>query len=122
MNRNPATDQFVRLVHKKLENNNVILLYGAKNVNHNNTVMLQSYLQKELKLSSKNKPNFVSYLYNDGEANRSKDLALPAEWLKSHPIIAKRFKLTFGRDNRIYHDSPRKALDHQSLMNLILKN
>lgn len=46
---NPAYDQLKQLVAKQLATKNVILLYGAKDEQHNQAVVLKEQLDKELR-------------------------------------------------------------------------
>ena len=45
---NPMTTEFVKKVAEQLKQTNVILLYGAKDEQHNQAVVLKTYLQDKV--------------------------------------------------------------------------
>jgi len=49
---NPATAEFVKKVAEQLKQTNVILLYGAKDEQHNQAVVLRDYLRDSGQLPS----------------------------------------------------------------------
>lgn len=48
LKQNPAFQQLLSTVREKLPTQNVILLYGAKDTEHNQAVVLKEYLQQQL--------------------------------------------------------------------------
>ncbi|HJE98421.1 DUF488 domain-containing protein [Ligilactobacillus acidipiscis] len=46
--KNPAMPEFIATIKQKLNENNVTLLYGAKDTQHNQAVILKEFLNKEL--------------------------------------------------------------------------
>lgn len=46
---NAHTQEFISMVKKQLQKRDVLLLYGAKNKEHNQAVVLKEYLQKRLR-------------------------------------------------------------------------
>lgn len=48
LDQNPATKYFVGLIKEKLQTDNVIFLFGAKNEQHNQAVVLQEYLTEKI--------------------------------------------------------------------------
>lgn len=48
LNQNPATSSFVATVKQNLVKQKIILLYGAKDRQHNNALVLQDYLKNKL--------------------------------------------------------------------------
>ncbi len=48
LDQNPATKDFVGLIKEKLQTDNVIFLFGAKNEQHNQAVVLQEYLTEKI--------------------------------------------------------------------------
>lgn len=122
LDRNAATKPFVKKIRKDLKRGDVILLYGAKNAKHNNAVVLKDYLGRKLGLKLTVDSSFVHFLYNDGETNRSKKLANDVKWLNQHSAVAKFLNLKTRGQDKIYHGTDRKALDHQALMALAIKN
>ena len=48
LTHNSELPDFISLVREELAKNDVVLLYGAKNTEHNQAVVLQEYLDKEI--------------------------------------------------------------------------
>lgn len=48
LNQNPQTADFIKLINDKLKAGNVILLYGAKDRENNQAVVLKQYLEHHL--------------------------------------------------------------------------
>lgn len=48
LNANTYTPEFIQDVKDKLEKSNVLFLYGAKNREHNQAVVLKEYVEKKL--------------------------------------------------------------------------
>lgn len=48
LKHNSELPDFISLVREELAKNDVVLLYGAKNTEHNQAVVLQEYLDKEI--------------------------------------------------------------------------
>lgn len=48
LEQNPATNKLLQLVKEKLAEQDVLFLYGAKNKEHNQAVVLQEYLTAKL--------------------------------------------------------------------------
>ena len=46
---NPETESFIALCERKLKENNVTLLYGAKDEVHNQAVVLKNFIETKLK-------------------------------------------------------------------------
>ena len=46
---NPKTSQFIQLVQQHLKTEDVILLYGAKDQQHNQAVVLYNFVKQQLK-------------------------------------------------------------------------
>lgn len=121
LDQNSATKPFLQKISKALKNGNVILLYGAKNATHNNAVVLRDYLANKLNLNLAKDLSFAYFLYNDGETNRSKKLPNDVKYLNQHDGVANEFHLVTKGVDKVYHGSDTKALDHQTLMQLVLK-
>ena len=49
LNQNDFTPEFVEMVKKHLEDEDVLFLYGAKNREHNQAVVLKEYVEKKLR-------------------------------------------------------------------------
>lgn len=47
LEQNPSTKEFVNLVAEKLKKQNVILLYGAKDQKHNQSIIIYNYLLQQ---------------------------------------------------------------------------
>ena len=47
LDENPASADFIALCQKELKKQNITLLYGSKNEEHNNATVLQAWLQKK---------------------------------------------------------------------------
>ncbi|MEJ6401082.1 DUF488 family protein [Nicoliella sp. Es01] len=121
LKQNPATDDFVKLVAKKLQSGDVILLYGAKNTAHNNAVVLKHYLTERLHLTSRDDHSLINLLYNDGQTNHDKRLNAAIDWLGNHPDVIDKYNLSINGD-KLYEGSKTKALSHQELLALITKD
>lgn len=48
LDQNPQTADFIKLINDKLKAGNVILLYGAKDRENNQAVVLKQYLERHL--------------------------------------------------------------------------
>lgn len=48
LTHNSELPDFISLVREELAKNDVVLLYGAKNAEHNQAVVLQEYLDKQI--------------------------------------------------------------------------
>ena len=46
---NPETESFIALCERQLKENNVTLLYGAKDEVHNQAVVLKNFIETKLK-------------------------------------------------------------------------
>ena len=49
LNQNDFTPEFFEMVKKHLEDEDVLFLYGAKNREHNQAVVLKEYVEKKLR-------------------------------------------------------------------------
>lgn len=49
LNQNDFTPEFVEMVKKHLEDEDVLFLYGAKNREHNQAVVIKEYVEKKLR-------------------------------------------------------------------------
>ncbi|GLB47434.1 hypothetical protein WR164_14130 [Philodulcilactobacillus myokoensis] len=119
LEQNQDAPKFANLVQDKLKDENVILLYGAKNTKCSHAIVLRHYLNQKLNLKAQ-PDDFKSLLYNDGEGNRAKNLEGPYQWLKQHPEMIKKLNLNLGKPGKIYIGNSNKSLDHQSLTKLVL--
>lgn len=48
LDNNPETQKFINLINQQLQSDDVILLFSAKNIEHNQAVVLLEYIKKEL--------------------------------------------------------------------------
>ncbi|KRN93758.1 DUF488 domain-containing protein [Pediococcus stilesii] len=49
LDSNPATSEFIDSVEAQLEKSDVLFLFAAKNIPHNQAVVLKEYVEKKLK-------------------------------------------------------------------------
>ncbi|MBW1606372.1 DUF488 family protein [Lactobacillus sp. Sy-1] len=119
LDQNPATTEFVKLVAGHLKTGDVILLYGAKNTQHNNAVALHAYLSNRLSLPSESENELLTLLYNDGNTNRDQKVSIAFEWLSHHPHVVSRLGVRLSDNNKVYLGPAMKPLNHQELLELV---